>query len=194
MGRHKKGPRAKIHINMSFQGRDRVLQEAKARGGLDFGQTVEAIVQERDNILQVSIEQRNLIDRFFMPEIRDGRVLTSLLGQAMDERLAFVCPFHCGYKGKDSGDIWKHVYEKHPFQMTGETKLRGPFNVSSAYVKKTMNILEGKSVRFQEDEAPFFCKECDAGPFKTKAKLKEHYKIEHPEVYQALYKSGKRVA
>jgi len=45
----------------------------------------------------------------------------------------------------------------------------------------------------EQEEGPFFCKECEAGPFKTKAKLKAHYKENHPEIFRALYKSGRRI-
>lgn len=233
MPRTRKISRAKRHITLSLEADSQILREAKARGGLDFGATVEAIMAERDNILQVSIEQRNMIERFLLPEIKEGRVLNSLLSGTMDERLAHVCPFHCGFKGKDADDIWQHVYQKHAFQITGTTVPRGSIGVSSAYVKKTINILEGKSIRFQEDEGPFqcpfcsadpfatkdeleqhiktthnassvsegyiiiegsfFCPECGEGPFDTNTKLKAHIKTSHPEVFKALFKSGKRV-
>lgn len=231
MGRRRKPLRADIHMALSFEGQKRILQEAKARGGLAFGEAVDAIIRDRDNILQISIEQRNLIERFLMPELRESRVFVNIASMTIEEQLANICPFHCGFKGKNADDLWVHVYENHPFQIAGRTVPRGPINVSSAYVKKTMNILEGKRIKFQEETGPFQCPYCNAEPFDTKellqkhikakhpktgevvlfakplypcpycdagpfskTELKSHVKEQHPAKYDALYKSGKRVA
>lgn len=84
----------------------------------------------------------------------------------------FQCPF-CHAEPFDTKDkLEAHIRTKHP------KAVEAAINFDKTLLSATL----------------YFCPFCDNGPFGTKKALKTHVKSQHAEKYDALYRSGRKVA